>query len=852
MSEISARNSLKSWAKEVMNRLNEMEEIDYAGHKSFVIRIFSTMLIYRSSNVKLVKYSKIDIGKDAIWNKIQKLYEKNNLNPVRLEEIDNEFFYDVIDFLVSFCESEYEYLDNMLAWLYQYLNINRTDNINKDTQFFTDQYMVEYLVNESIIELEKNNIKNIFSIDPACGGGNFIVALIGKLYDSLNLTKKDYIEYVKKYIFGYDIDKNLAMICVINIYIKFLEMELIDIDETFKHNLNIYYDEGNKLGALLKEGKMNTHTLYRVSDCKEVLYDEVFNNRYDLLITNPPFKGRREQEKEIREYITENYKVAKGDICNSFVDRLYDLLNNSGIASFVMQNGWMYLETFKELRKKILTNGSIVSLTDLGSDSFYDLSGEKTNIALLIYNKNKVYDDFRIYSLKQYKYIEKCDKLRRFKDSKENLYKLNVVDVLNDVDFRIEYLSMGNIKNAFHDLELYNEYAKPMQGTSTGDSKKFVKYHWEVEGNNDWCLVSKGGGYCKWTGLNLYKVKWGRNGEEIKAHPKSVVRNTQYFNNTDLVYSDTGTSGLSVRLLREDQIFIASGPGIYVYEGDKYCHLAFLNSRLASYYIKILTPKLTISATYIGKIPIVKEILYDLKLSKLSQKVVRIKDVYNQKRPINYEYKADKFIKYNSIYEYAKRDFLNDLELEAEKLKFEKVINELIFSYYNFSDEEIKHIYSKVGKNPYEIDDNIYDLNVNEIDKIIEKRLDYNCNVKSIRINKETLGVEGILELLAVNNGISVEKAFNFIKNNIDKFERTILKYYKHTLHRIKLIQIGYLNQKSENITDDIVYQIISNDKLQYHVKLDEEVWFKKELYDWHYNAFVKRPLINNGENIDE
>lgn len=66
------------------------------------------------------------------------------------------------------------------------------------------------------------------------------------------------------------------------------------------------------------------------------------------------------------------------------------------------------------------------------------------------------------------------------------------------------------------------------------------------------------------------------------------------------------------------------------------------------------------------------------------------------------------------------------------------------------------------------------------------------------------------------------------------------------------MIQIGYLNQKNENITDDIVYQIILNDKLQYHVKLDEEVWFKKELYDWHYNAFVKRPLINNGENIDE
>ena len=227
----------------------------------------------------------------------------------------------------------------------------------------------------------------------------------------------------------------------------------------------------------------------------------------------------------------------------------------------------------------------------------------------------------------QYKYIEKADKLKSFKDNSDDLYKLKVSDILNDEDFRIEYLSKGNIKSSFNDLDLYSKYAKPMQGTSTGDSKKFVKYHWEVENDSDWCLVSKGGGYCKWTGLNIYKIKWGNNGEEIKSHPKSVIRNTQYFDKTDLVYSDTGTSGLSVRLLRKDQIFIASGPGIYLYEGDKYCHLAFLNSRLASYYIKVLTPKLTISATYIGKIPIVKEILHDTILSELSQSIVKIKGI---------------------------------------------------------------------------------------------------------------------------------------------------------------------------------------------------------------------------------
>ena len=852
MSENSTRNSLKNWAKEIMNELNDMDENNYLKYKNFVIRIFSTILIYRASNNLIKDYSKEVIKKDNVWNKVQEIYNKNNFVQVKLEEIDDEFFYNVLNFLVVFCDNNYECLDNMLAWLYQYLNINRTDNIHKDTQFFTDQYIVEYLVNESISQIDLVDAKKMDSIDPACGGGNFIVALVEKLYYILNLDKDDFVEYIGKHIFGYDIDKNLAVICVINIYIKFLELGVLDIRELFNYNLNIYYDEGNNVGALMKCNIGNTHTLFRVTDFNEVMYNDVFNNRYTLLITNPPFKGRREQDKEIRGYITKNYSAGRGDICNSFVERLFDLLNDSGIASFVMQNGWMYLETFKELRKKMLLNGSIVSIVDLGSDSFCDLSGEKTNIALLIYTRKKIYDNFNIYSFKQYKYIDKSDKLKFFKGNSDDLYKLKVSDILNDEDFRIEYLSKGNIKSSFNDLELYSKYAKPMQGTSTGDSKKFVKYHWEVENDSDWCLVSKGGGYCKWTGLNIYKVKWGNNGEEIKSHPKSVIRNTQYFDNTDLVYSDTGTSGLSVRLLRKDQIFIASGPGIYIYEGDKYCHLAFLNSRLASYYIKVLTPKLTISATYIGKIPIVKEILHDTILRELSKSIVKIKEYYNEKRPINYEYKMQEFTKYNSIYEYAKKDFLNDLELELEKLKLEKKVNERIIRYYNFSNEEIEYIYSKVGKNPYEIDDNICSCDVDELDRIIEKILDNNCYVKSTRSNKVTLGIEGVLESLAINNGINVEKAFSFIKSNIDKFEKTILKYYKHTLHRIKLAQIGYLKQKDESITEEIINNIILNDKLKYNLKFDEELWFRNELYKWHYNSFLKKPIITNGDIVNE
>ena len=66
------------------------------------------------------------------------------------------------------------------------------------------------------------------------------------------------------------------------------------------------------------------------------------------------------------------------------------------------------------------------------------------------------------------------------------------------------------------------------------------------------------------------------------------------------------------------------------------------------------------------------------------------------------------------------------------------------------------------------------------------------------------------------------------------------------------MTQIGYLNQKDESITEEIISDIILKDKLKYNLKFDEELWIKDEFYKWHYNSFLKRPIITNGDIVNE
>lgn len=836
------RNELKRWAQDIILEIKNRDEMEYKQYINFILSLFSTILLYRSENKKLIIKEKKDLYNDWLYNRLVEQFNRIDIK-VDLNNINKIFINNLIDQIYNLIDVGYDDIDNMLAWLYQYLNINRNDNDIKDTQFFTDQYMVNYLVNNALNELE--SCYDYYSLDPACGGGNFIIVLIDKIYKTRKWSDELFVDYIEKYVYGYDIDQTLALICIINVNLKLIELGVMPLEQVCKRKFNIYSDTNNNVGSLLKYNDAINHKIVNMSDFTELDFNIIFNKKYKLILTNPPFKGRRLQDKFIRDYINENYDRAQGDICIAFIERIYDLLEAGGIAAYVSQNTWMYLHSFKELRKRLLTDGSIVSLVDLGPNSFIDLSGEKANIALMVYCNSIQSNKINVYNMSNLTYKQKNLLLTSEKLS-EVLKVVNVSDILKDNDYRIDYRSEGKIRRAFEMYKTYGEYAKPMQGTSTGDNSKFVKYHWEVTGT-DWIFVSKGGGYCKWSGLNLYKVKWGKDGEEVKKHPKSVVRNTKFFDSTNLVYSDTGTSGLSVRLLKPNQIFIASGPGIYITGGDKYCHLAFLNSRIASFYIKVLTPKLTISAMYIAKLPVVKEILYDDEISNLSKKTVVLKEKFNQKRPIDFEFHAEKYLINESIYKYVVEDFCDDLRIELERLRVETMINNKIIEYFNFDSSDVQTINDLVGENPYEIDlCTDYDLEL--LDTMISKMLDFNCCVKSSRINKQSLGIEGILEMLAVNQGYNPQKICEFIINNTCCMKKTLLKYYKYTLHRIKLCEINYLNSKQYAIDIENLRKIINNDISIYKLKIDDINWLNKELYNWHYNAFLKKPIITQGE----
>lgn len=741
----------------------------------------------------------------------------------------------VSEFIKKFCQAPD--VNNILSWAYQYSNRIIDGNIYSQTQFFTEKYMIDYLIGNVV---EYDSAKKI--VDPCAGGGNFLVECLDYLCDCIGekITINDIISNTKR-LYGYDIDKCIARIAIVNIRLRAISiMRRNNIDFTNEiwegicPNIFITKQEDLICGSLAKDNRV----VVNLVNGNELGINDALSNA-DVVITNPPFatiKGMRQPEKE---FLKKYYPDANCDTCVSFISAINSMLNSTGVCGIVSQNAWMHLKSFKGIRTTFSTQYNIKKIANLGSGAFFDLSGEKSNVSLVVFaNKHIANNRVEILNLSSLPLKEKINKLISNED--RLFIEQDILDGPNGYDFS----GKGTLNTLGENKQLYRDVAVPMQGTSTGNTKELVGYFWEHFGEKDWVVVSNGGGYCRWQGLNDSVVKWGKEGEYIKSQKGSALRNVKYFGDTQMVFSDTGTAGLNVRVLLDNQIFIASGPGIRVIEGNEYAHLAFLNSRIAAYFVKMMSPKLTIAAGYIGQIPINDNIYSSVVLEKEAQLCIELKKKMLSTRPNNIEYEST-FIQNISgnLINDAWRMLNDDLTNELLKLEVESKIDQYIFKEYGLSGEEEKHLQDSVGECAYLID-KTHEIDIEKLDKYLVKLMDAACCLKRTRASKNSLGSDGVLEYVAKDLGVNPEVVVKKIQETPFEMKRVLAKYKDMILHNTILYKLGYNTADGvlipENTIAEIVYDLIN----KFGKEFDYDKWIQESFNKVHSEIFKGIPYL--------
>lgn len=90
---------------------------------------------------------------------------------------------------------------------------------------------------------------------------------------------------------------------------------------------------------------------------------ELLAQKYDVVVTNPPYMGSSGMSDKLQAYVKSQYADVKSDLYSVFIKK--NLKWSKLYVSMITMESWMFLSSFEELRTSILSGHTIQSLTHM-------------------------------------------------------------------------------------------------------------------------------------------------------------------------------------------------------------------------------------------------------------------------------------------------------------------------------------------------------------------------------------------------------------------------------------------------------------------------------------------------------
>jgi len=237
--------------------------------------------------------------------------------------------------------------------------------------------------------------------------------------------------------------------------------------------------------ALLKGQSKNEAQYYKLNEigvsAKGItIASEILTYQYDLVITNVPYLVRGKQNDILKEFCGEHFSEGKADLAISMILRCFELAGKKGTVAAVIIQYWLFLATYKKLRKKLLDYKSWNFVARLGTNAFETISGEVVNVALTIISNIPPVNTSLFSGIE----MESANTI-----SKKQIYlkngeidSLNQFDQLKNPEYRI-------LLKEIVGYDRLSDVAVVSEGLHTGDYPRFGRKFWEVSKIGDgWAL----------------------------------------------------------------------------------------------------------------------------------------------------------------------------------------------------------------------------------------------------------------------------------------------------------------------------------------------------------------------------
>lgn len=362
-------------------------------------------------------------------------------------------------------------------------------------------------------------------------------------------------------------------------------------------------------------GEMNLFDSFGIEATQQRLQElvavgEVLAQKYEVVVTNPPYRGVADVDVKLADYIKTNYPDSKNDLFAVFMEVCHKMNVKNGYQAMITQHAWMFLSSFEKLRAKI-QKLDIVDMAHLGARAFEEIAGEVVQTTSFIL-ANKHVDGYKGTYCRLVEPTTQQGKEEMFL-SQENRYIACSDNFAKIPGAPVAYWVSENVVDIFEKDKIGNHFAVKA-GMCTGENEKFILYWHEVN-----CLLSnlrknsgylyaphnKGGEYRKWYGNHFWFLKYNQKAlKQMENNLGFRHDGKEYYFKQHIGWSKITSSKSSFRIYDEKFTFDSAGLGLFsIDDSNIYTTLAFLNSKLNEVMVSLLNPTLNVTPIIVKKLP---------------------------------------------------------------------------------------------------------------------------------------------------------------------------------------------------------------------------------------------------------
>lgn len=453
-----------------------------------------------------------------------------------------------------------------------------------------------------------------------------------------------------------EMERNLAVMQIEGLLDTFKDAReygsILNVDACDWDVLERFVDDLGTIGQISFENVGSEETQESLRKLVRVAHN--LGQKYDAVVTNPPYMGASGMGAKLSKYVKCNYPDSKSDMFAVFIKRCKSMTSLRGYQAMITQPSFLFLSSFEKLRETLIADCNIINLLHMGRGIF-GVDFGSTAFVLRKCNINMYKGGYYRLHQKTFQFIEPNDIKNIFLQAKNNM-NLCIDYLAYDTEngIRQEMVSDKGLKVYYETLQsnfnkipgspmaywiskqLMNTFEHPSienyvlfrQGMATSDNNRFLRLWHEVKesktnlhatdlesarhSGSKWFAYNKGGAYRKWYGNSEYVVNWENDGAEMKAYTSTLpqgmnvrLKSREYYFKECYSWSKISSGQISFRYYPTGFAFDVAGCCVFECGDHLLYFLGLSNSVVTSILANCISPTMNYELDHLKKIPVI-------------------------------------------------------------------------------------------------------------------------------------------------------------------------------------------------------------------------------------------------------